>query len=138
MGCPDAVHAEAGLQGDRLRELPGDGGPRDAGACAHPWDPAHAVRRAGLPRGGRRSVPEGATGDPGAIPRRDRERPRRDLLRKELRQKIFVGEPGGETFATTDPEQRIETLRQEMRQGPTELPPAKGSSKKGQTKFEDF
>jgi Fanconi anemia group M protein len=61
-----------------------------------------------------------------------------DLLRKELRQKIFVGEPGGETFATTDPEQRIETLRQETRQGPTALPPAKGSSKKGQTKFEDF
>ena len=61
-----------------------------------------------------------------------------DLLRKELRQKIFVGEPGGETFATTDPEQRIETLRQETRQEPTALPSAKGSSKKGQTKFEDF
>jgi Fanconi anemia group M protein len=61
-----------------------------------------------------------------------------DLLRKELRQKIFVGEPGGETFATADPEHRIETLRQEARQEPPARTPAKTSSKKGQTKlFED-
>ncbi len=61
-----------------------------------------------------------------------------DLLRKELRQKIFVGEPGGETFATADLEQRIETLRQEARQEPPARTPAKTSSKKGQTKlFED-
>jgi Fanconi anemia group M protein len=61
-----------------------------------------------------------------------------DLLRKELRQKIFVGEPGGETFATADPEQRIESLRQETRPEPPARTPAKNSSKKGQTKFEDF
>jgi hypothetical protein len=55
-----------------------------------------------------------------------------------LRQKIFVGEPGGETFATADPEHRIETLRQEARQEPPARTPAKTSSKKGQTKlFED-
>jgi hypothetical protein len=61
-----------------------------------------------------------------------------DLLRKELRQKIFVGEPGGETFVTSAPEQRIEALRQERREEPPALSPAKTSSKKGQTKFEDF
>jgi Fanconi anemia group M protein len=61
-----------------------------------------------------------------------------DLLRKELRQKIFVGEPGGETSVTSAPEQRIEALRQERREEPPALTPAKTSSKKGQTKFEDF
>lgn len=61
-----------------------------------------------------------------------------DLLRKELRQKIFVGEPGGETFVSSAPEQRIEALRQERREEPPALTPAKTSSKKGQTKFEDF
>src|SRR5207245_11704099 len=34
-----------------------------------------------------------------------------DRLRKHLMQKIFVGEPGCETFVTAPPEQQIETLR---------------------------
>jgi ERCC4-related helicase len=61
-----------------------------------------------------------------------------DLLRRELKQKIFVGEPGGETVVTAAPEQRIEALREERREEPPALTPAKASSKKGQTKFEDF
>ncbi len=36
-----------------------------------------------------------------------------DRLRRELRQKIFVGEPSGETFVTAAPEERIETMRRE-------------------------
>ena len=61
-----------------------------------------------------------------------------DRLRKELRQKIFVGDPTGETFVVTAPEQRIEALREETRQEPLTPPQERPSSKKGQTKFEDF
>ncbi len=61
-----------------------------------------------------------------------------DRLRKELRQKIFVGEPGGETFVATAPEQRIETLREETREEPSPRPQERSPSKKGQTKFDDF
>src|SRR2546425_2270177 len=60
-----------------------------------------------------------------------------DRLRRELKQKIFVGEPGGETFVTAAPEARIEALRQETREEPPSTPPRSGE-KKGQTKFEDF
>src|SRR6266702_4202134 len=38
-----------------------------------------------------------------------------DRLRKDLKQKIFVGEPGGETFVAAAPEKRIETLRAQSR-----------------------
>ena len=34
-----------------------------------------------------------------------------DRLRRELKQKIFVGTPGGETFVTAKPEERIAALR---------------------------
>ena len=61
-----------------------------------------------------------------------------DRLRKELRQKIFVGDPSGETFVAAAPEQRIEALREETREEPRAPPQARPSSKKGQTKFEDF
>jgi Fanconi anemia group M protein len=61
-----------------------------------------------------------------------------DRLRKELRQKIFVGDPTGETFVVTAPEQRIEALREETREQPLTPPQERPSSKKGQTKFEDF
>ena len=60
-----------------------------------------------------------------------------DRLRRELKQKIFVGEPGGETFVTAAPEARIEALRQEAREEPPSTPP-RSREKKGQTKFEDF
>ena len=61
-----------------------------------------------------------------------------DRLRKELRQKIFVGEPGGEMFVAAAPEQRIATLREETREEPSPRPPERPPSKKGQTKFDDF
>src|SRR5213594_1336187 len=35
-----------------------------------------------------------------------------DRLRRELKQKIFVGLPGGETFVTAKPEERIASLRE--------------------------
>ena len=61
-----------------------------------------------------------------------------DRLRKELRQKIFVGEPGGEMFVAAAPEQRIATLREETREEPSPRPQERPPSKKGQTKFDDF
>ena len=61
-----------------------------------------------------------------------------DRLRKELRQKIFVGEPGAETFVAAAPEQRIATLREETREEPSPRPQERPPSKKGQTKFDDF
>ena len=60
-----------------------------------------------------------------------------DRLRKELKQRIFVGEPGGETFVAAAPEKRIEALREEAMEEP--VPPRpRESSKKGQTTVEDF
>jgi ERCC4-related helicase len=58
-----------------------------------------------------------------------------DRLRKELKQRIFVGEPGGETFVAAAPEKRIEALREETRPAP-ERP--REPAKKGQTTVEDF
>lgn len=59
-----------------------------------------------------------------------------DRLRKELKQRIFVGEPGGETFVTADPERRIEALREATRTEPEPVRPRE--PKKGQTTVEDF
>lgn len=61
-----------------------------------------------------------------------------DRLRKELKQRIFVGEPGGETFVVAAPEQRIEALREEAREEPAAPPSRRPPSKKGQTTVEDF
>jgi len=61
-----------------------------------------------------------------------------DRLRKELKQRIFVGEPGGETFVAAAPEQRIEALREETRAEPPELLRPRESTKKKQTTVEDF
>ena len=61
-----------------------------------------------------------------------------DRLRKELRQKIFVGEPGGEMLVAAAPEQRIATLREETREEPSPRPQERPPSKKRQTKFDDF
>lgn len=61
-----------------------------------------------------------------------------DRLRKELKQRIFVGEPGGETFVAAAPEQRIETLREETRTEPPERMRSRESTKKKQTTVEDF
>jgi len=61
-----------------------------------------------------------------------------DRLRKELKQKIFVGEPGGETFVAAAPEHRIEALRDQAREPPPIPEPRRRASKKGQTTVEDF
>jgi len=60
-----------------------------------------------------------------------------DRLRRELKQKIFVGEPGGETFVTASPEARIEALREQTREEPPPTLP-RPRDKKGQTTVEDF
>jgi len=60
-----------------------------------------------------------------------------DRLRKELKQRIFVGEPGGETFVVANPAQRIEALREEVQKEPP-APRPRDSSKKGQMTVEDF
>src|SRR2546425_5573359 len=61
-----------------------------------------------------------------------------DRLRKELKQKIFVGEPGGETFRAAAPERRPEGVRGEAREPPPIPEPRRRASKKGQTTVEDF
>lgn len=61
-----------------------------------------------------------------------------DRLRRELRQKIFVGEPGGETFVAAAPEQRIEALRERAHEEPPTPESRRPAGKKGQTTVEDF
>ncbi len=61
-----------------------------------------------------------------------------DRLRKDLKQKIFVGEPGGETFVAAAPEKRIETLRAQSHDRAPLPESRRRPSKKGQTTFEDY
>jgi len=61
-----------------------------------------------------------------------------DRLRKELRQRIFVGGPGGETFVSAAPERRIEALREAAQETPPPMPTRRPDAKKGQTTVEDF
>src|SRR2546428_651022 len=61
-----------------------------------------------------------------------------DRLRKDLKQKIFVGEPGGETFVAAAPEKRIEALRAQSHDRAPVPESRRRSSKKGQTTFEDY
>ena len=61
-----------------------------------------------------------------------------DRLRKDLKQKIFVGEPGGETFVAATPEKRIETLRAQSHDRAPVPESRRRPSKKGQTTFEDY
>src|SRR6266581_2400982 len=61
-----------------------------------------------------------------------------DRLRKDLKQKIFVGEPGGETFVAAAPEKRIETLRAQSHDRAPIPESRRRTSKKGQTTFEDY
>ncbi len=61
-----------------------------------------------------------------------------DRLRKELRQRIFVGGPGGETFVSAAPERRIEALREAAQEIPPPMPTRRPDAKKGQTTVEDF
>jgi len=59
-----------------------------------------------------------------------------DRLRKELKQRILVGEPGGETFVAAAPLQRIELLRDQARKDSATV--LQRPAKKGQTTFEDY
>ena len=59
-----------------------------------------------------------------------------DRLRKELKQRILVGEPGGETFVAAVPLQRIELLRDQARKDSATV--LQRPAKKGQTTFEDY
>jgi len=61
-----------------------------------------------------------------------------DRRRKELKQKIFVGDPGDETFVAAAAERRIEALRERAREPPPLPEPRRRASKKGQTTVEDF
>ena len=60
-----------------------------------------------------------------------------DRLRRELRQKIFVGQPVGEVFAEVRPAERLERMREAAR--PREpSAPAKEPRKPGQAKLPDY
>jgi Fanconi anemia group M protein len=67
-----------------------------------------------------------------------------DRLRRELRQRIFVGEPGGETFVAAAPEARIESMRLEAEgrdaeaASDREVRARRDAPRKGQLTFEDF
>ena len=60
-----------------------------------------------------------------------------ERLRRELKQKIFVGEPSGETFVTAQPEKVMEHLREEAREK-VESAEVRRVDKKGQTKLSEF
>ena len=60
-----------------------------------------------------------------------------DRLRRELRQKIFVGLPAGEAFAEARPGERLERLREAERSKGDPVPP-KPPRKSGQPKISDY
>jgi ERCC4-related helicase len=60
-----------------------------------------------------------------------------DRLRRELRQKIFVGLPTGETFAAARPAERLERMR-EVVGARGEAGPSKPPRKPGQAKLPDY
>ncbi|HYM40452.1 MAG TPA: DEAD/DEAH box helicase [Thermoplasmata archaeon] len=63
-----------------------------------------------------------------------------DRLRRDLKQKIFVGEPGGEMFLSAAPEKILETRREaiaEREERPLE-PLRKPPAKKGPTTLDDY
>ena len=64
-----------------------------------------------------------------------------DRLRRDLKQKIFVGEPGGEMFVTAAPEKVLETKREQAaeRAAKRDEPPRKRApAKKGPTTLDDY
>ncbi len=62
-----------------------------------------------------------------------------DRLRRDLKQKIFVGEPGGEMFVTASPERVLEARRESMASQPRREEPAhKPPPKKGPTTLDDY
>ena len=64
-----------------------------------------------------------------------------DRLRRELRQKIFVGEPTGETFVTAAPERILEVKREQLaeeRATESTTSPPRAVKKKGPTTLDEF
>ena len=64
-----------------------------------------------------------------------------DRLRRELKQRIFVGEPGGETFVAAAPEQRMESMREAAAAPADESATVtirKRPEASGQTTFDDY
>lgn len=62
-----------------------------------------------------------------------------DRLRRELKQKIFVGEPGGETFVTAAPERVLETKRERLEEARAEpAAPARRPTKKSPMTLDDY
>ena len=62
-----------------------------------------------------------------------------DRLRRDLKQKIFVGEPGGEMFVTASPERVLEAKREQIRAPETEPPARKPEPRrKGPTTLDEF
>ncbi len=61
-----------------------------------------------------------------------------EALRRALKQKIFVGQPAGEAFAEARPAERLQRMREQVRED--EMPePSKGPPRKaGQGKLEDY
>jgi Fanconi anemia group M protein len=62
-----------------------------------------------------------------------------DRLRRDLKQKIFVGEPGGEMFVTAAPEKLLQAKHEEVtrREAEREAPPHK-AVRKGPTTLDDY
>ena len=63
-----------------------------------------------------------------------------DRLRKDLRQRIFVGEPGGETFVAAAPERVLEARRAALDEAArtAQAVPPRRPSKKGPTTLDDY
>ncbi len=60
-----------------------------------------------------------------------------DKLRRDLKQKIFVGEPGGETLVTAAPERVLQSKREHLADR-REEPPRKLPPRKGPTTLDDY
>ncbi len=62
-----------------------------------------------------------------------------DRLRRDLKQKIFVGEPGGEMFVTASPDRILEARREQTRAPEPETPARKPEPRrKGPTTLDEF
>lgn len=61
-----------------------------------------------------------------------------ERLRRELKQKIFVGQPTGETFAEARPAERLERMREQVREKEEPKPVKPTPRKSGQAKLGDY
>lgn len=61
-----------------------------------------------------------------------------DRLRRDLKQRIFVGEPGGEMFVTAAPEKLLEAKREASRERAMTPDIPRRPSKKGPTTLDDY